>query len=213
MQNLYYFFDILVHLDHYLVSFVALYGNWTYLIVMAVIFCETGLIVTPFLPGDSLLFMLGSIAAQPTEPLNAVPLLVLLVLAAFFGNQVNYTAGRIIGPRLFAREHLRFINKQNLLKAHAFYEKHGGKTIIFARFMPIIRTFVPFVAGLSTMEWHQFIFYNGISAILWVASLLGFGYFFGSLPIIKDHFSWVVYGIIIISLLPSLAGVLCRKKV
>ena len=212
MQNLHYFFDMVVHLDRYLVAFVADYGSWTYWLVTAIIFCETGLIVTPFLPGDSLLFVLGTIAAQPTEPLNAIALLLLLVSAAFLGNQVNYAVGRIVGPRLFAREKVRFINKHNLLKAHAFYEKHGGKTIIFARFMPIIRTFVPFVAGLSTMEWHNFMLYNAVSAMLWVGCLLGFGYFFGSLPFIKDHFSLVVYGIVILSLLPSLVGVLCRNK-
>ncbi|OGV52232.1 MAG: hypothetical protein A3F46_02515 [Legionellales bacterium RIFCSPHIGHO2_12_FULL_42_9] len=203
---------MLIHLDSYLVSFVAEYGSWTYLVVTAVIFCETGLIVTPFLPGDSLLFALGTIAAQPTKPLNAIVLFVFLASAAFFGNQVNYAVGRVIGPRLFARDHLRFINKQNLLKAHAFYEKHGGKTIVFARFMPIIRTFVPFVAGLSAMEWYKFMLYNGVSAILWVGSLLGFGYFFGSLPIIKDHFALVVYGIVIVSLLPSLVGILLSKE-
>lgn len=212
MQNLHYFLTILLHLDTYLVSFVAEYGSWTYLVVTAIIFCETGLIVTPFLPGDSLLFALGTLAAQPTEPLNAVGLFVLLASAAFLGNQVNYGVGRMIGPRLFAHEHLRFINKQNLLKAHAFYEKHGGKTIVFARFMPIIRTFVPFVAGLSAMEWHKFMLYNGASALLWVGSLVGFGYFFGSLPFIKDHFSLVVYGIVIVSLIPSLAGLVCRNK-
>ncbi len=212
MQHLHYFFDSLIHLDHYLVSFVAAYGHWTYWVVTAVIFCETGLVVVPFLPGDSLLFALGVIAAQPTEPLSGLVLLFLLMLAAFLGNQVNYLIGRMIGPRLFARDHLRFINRQNLLKAHAFYEKHGGQTIIFARFMPVIRTFVPFVAGLSAMEWHQFMLYNGVSAILWVSSLLGFGYFFGSFPFVKEHFSLVVYGIVAVSLLPSLVAVVCRNK-
>ena len=212
MDHLYYFLNSLIHLDTYLVALIAEYGSWTYLLVTLVIFCETGLIVTPFLPGDSLLFALGTLAAQPSEPLNALVLCALLMFAAFLGNQVNYWVGSLIGPRLFGQAHLRFINKQNLLKAHAFYEKHGGKTVIFARFMPIIRTFVPFVAGLSTMQWHKFMLYNGISAVLWVGSLLGTGYFFGSLPIIKDHFSIVVYGIVMVSLLPFLVTVVRGEK-
>ena len=212
MQNLQYFFDIVIHLDRYLVAFVAEYGSWTYLAVTLVIFCETGLVVTPFLPGDSLLFALGAIAAHPAEPLNIMVLLGLLMAAAFLGNQVNYGVGRLIGPRLFAREHLHFINKQNLLKAHQFYETHGGITLIFARFMPIIRTFVPFVAGLSAMQWKKFTLYNGLSAMLWIGSLLGAGYFFGSLSIVKDHFSLVVYGIVIVSLLPSAFTVMRSSK-
>ena len=212
MEHLSYFFDVMIHLDRYLVAFVADYGQWSYLAVMAVIFCETGLIVTPFLPGDSLLFALGSLAAQPSEPLNALFLFFLLVAASFIGNQVNYYVGRWIGPRVLSEKGSRWINQANLRRAHAFYEKHGGKTIIFARFMPIIRTFVPFVAGVSTMQWRQFTVYNVVSAIIWIGCLLGAGYFFGSLPWIKDHFNWVIYGIIIVSLMPSVFAVLFQKR-
>lgn len=207
-----YVLDVLLHLDQSLVTFVGDYGNWTYVVVAAVIFCETGLVVTPFLPGDSLLFALGALAARPEKPLSALVLLGLLVLAAFLGNQLNYLIGKSVGPHIFSKQRLRFINKKNLLKAHEFYETHGGATIIFARFMPVIRTFVPFVAGISEMRWTKFTIYNGVSAILWVASLLGAGYFFGSLPVIKDHFSLVVYGIVLVSLLPAVLSLLISKK-
>ena len=158
----------------------------------------------PFLPGDSLLFALGSISAHTQNPLNILILLPLLILASILGNQVNYLAGRSVGPKIFSMKKHWLFNKEHLEKAHAFYEKEGGKTIIFARFMPIIRTFVPFVAGVSYMTAGLFNVYNISSAILWIGSLLGMGYFFGSLPIIRDHFSVVIYGIVVISLLPPI---------
>ncbi len=204
MDNLHYFLNCILHLDSYLISFVAAHGLWTYLVVFAIIFCETGLVVTPFLPGDSLLFALGSLAANVYNPINILILLPLLILASVLGNQVNYLIGRAIGPKIFTMKKSRLLNKKHLEEAHQFYEKHGGKTIILARFIPIIRTFVPFVAGVSYMSCNLFHAYNISSAMLWIGSLLGMGYFLGSLPFIKENFSIVIYGIIVISLLPPL---------
>ena len=204
MDNLHYFLNCILHLDTYLISFVAAHGLWTYLVVFAIIFCETGLVVTPFLPGDSLLFALGSLAANVYNPINILILLPLLILASVLGNQVNYLIGRAIGPKIFTMNKSRLLNKKHLEEAHQFYEKHGGKTIILARFIPIIRTFVPFVAGVSYMSRNLFHIYNISSAMLWIGSLLGIGYFLGSLPFIKENFSIVIYGIIVISLLPPL---------
>ena len=202
MEQIGYLLQCMLHLDSYLISFVAAHGLWTYLVVFIVIFAETGLVITPFLPGDSLLFALGSLAANVQSPINILVLLPLLILASVLGNQVNYLIGRAIGPRIFSENCSRFINKKYLEEAHQFYEKHGGKTIIFARFIPIIRTFVPFVAGISYMSIHLFNFFNISSAALWIGSLLGMGYFLGSLPFIKENFSIVIYGIIFVSLLP-----------
>ena len=211
MDNIQYALNCILHLDTYLISFVAAHGLWTYLVVFSVIFCETGLVVTPFLPGDSLLFALGSIAAQAQNPLNILLLLPLLIIASILGNQVNYMIGRTIGPNVFSDKRPGLINKKYLEEAHQFYEKHGGKTIILARFIPIIRTFVPFVAGVSYMSAPLFQVYNISSAVLWIGSLLGMGYFLGSFSIIKNNFSMVIYGIIIISLLPPLFTLLYHR--
>lgn len=196
--------NYVLHIDTYLIDFVSNYGMWAYLVLFLVIFSETGLIVAPFLPGDSLLFAVGSLAAHPDSSLNILILLGLLIVAASLGNQVNYSVGRFIGPRVFTARQSWFLNKKYLEQAHQFYEKNGGKTIIMARFIPIIRTFAPFVAGVSYMSVQQFSFYNLLSAILWVGSLLGFGYYLGTFPIIKDNFSIVIYVIIAISLTPPL---------
>jgi membrane-associated protein len=202
---------VILHLDTYLISFLAAHGLWTYLVVFLVIFCETGLVVTPFLPGDSLLFVLGSIAAQSESPLNILILLPLLIIASILGNQVNYTLGRIVGPKIFTMNRSWLINQKHLTSAHQFYETHGGKTIILARFIPIIRTFAPFVAGISYMSYKQFYTYNIGSAVLWISSLLGMGYFLGSLPFIKSNFTLVIYGIIVISLIPPACGFLYQR--
>lgn len=211
MEHLHYFINLVLHLDTYLVSFVASHGAWIYLVVFLVIFCETGLVVTPFLPGDSLLFALGSIAAQTQAPLNILILLPWLIFASILGNQVNYLIGRAIGPKIFSVNRPWLINQKNLLEAHQFYEKHGGKTIILARFIPIIRTFAPFIAGISYMSIKLFNFFNIGSAVLWISTLLGMGYFLGSLPFIKANFTIVIYGIIILSLLPPLLTYLRHK--
>lgn len=212
MNYLQHLIDMILHIDVYLNSFVTLYGFWTYLILFMVIFCETGLIVTPFLPGDSLLFAAGSIAAQPGNSLQILILFALLFSASVLGNQINFWVGRAIGPKIFTANSSWFFNKKYLDEAHAFYEKHGGKTIIFARFIPIIRTFAPFIAGIGRMNQLHFSVYNIVSALLWIGSLLSFGYFLGSLPVIKEHFSLVIYGVVFISLLPPIVTFMARKS-
>jgi membrane-associated protein len=204
MDYLHQLFSTLLHIDVYLNQFVTSYGFLTYLALFLVIFCETGLVITPFLPGDSLLFAAGSLAAQANNSINIVILFFLLFIASLLGNQINYLIGKAIGPRIFTAKSSWLLNKRYLEETHQFYEKHGGKTIILARFIPIIRTFAPFIAGIGAMYWLQFSFYNVISALLWIGSLLGLGYFLGSLPLIKDNFTCVVYGIVLISLLPTL---------
>lgn len=213
MDYLQHLINTILHIDIYLNTFVSTYGFWTYLALFAVIFCETGLIVTPILPGDSLLFAAGSIAAQPGNSLNIFILFALLLLASISGNQVNFLAGRALGPHIFASKRSWVLNKNHLKETHAFYEKHGGKTLIFARFLPVIRTFAPFVAGIGTMEVLQFTLYNLVSALLWIGSLLSLGYFLGSLPIVKDNFALVIYGVIALSLMPPLLALITRKSV
>lgn len=211
MSVLYPFIDYILHIDVYLNAFVSNYGFWTYLALFLIIFCETGLIVTPFLPGDSLLFAAGSIAAQPGNSLNSIYLFLLLTLASILGNQVNFLIGRLIGPRVFTAKDSWLLNKKHIENAHRFYNQHGGKTLILARFLPIIRTFAPFIAGIGKMNMLRFSLYNCSSAILWIGSLLGLGYFLGSLTIVKEHFTVVIYGIIVISLLPAVIAYFTRK--
>ncbi len=200
--------QILLHIDQYLFSFVSTYGAWTYTVLFMIIFCETGLVITPFLPGDSLLFAAGSIAATAgQQTLNHGLLFILLITASIIGNQINYFIGRWAGPHL-----LWMINKKHLAKTHAFYEKHGGKTILLGRFLPIIRTIVPFVAGMSEMRLMTFTIYNVVSAIVWIGSLLYAGYFFGSLPWVKDNFSLVIYGIVVVSVMPAVVGVISGSR-
>ena len=194
MQILQTIFEAIIHLDSQLLAFVAKHGVWTYFLVFLVIFCETGLVIIPFLPGDSLLFALGSVAAQSSQPLNILLLLVLLSAAAIIGNQVNYILGRYFGVRLFSR----WINPRHLQQAHDFYERYGAVTLVFARFTPILRTFAPFVAGISNMGLGRYTLYNFISGALWVVSLLLLGYFFGSLPVVATHFSRVDYSVFLL---------------
>lgn len=212
METIQQLFQYIIHIDTYLVAFVANYGIWTYAALFAIIFCETGLVVTPFLPGDSLLFAAGSIAAQPESGISIQLMFLMLCLAATLGNKLNYTIGRIVGPRIFTAKSSWLFNQRHLEEAHKFYETHGGKTIIFARFIPIIRTFAPFVAGIAAMSLRSFTLHNLISGILWTGSLLAAGYFFGSLPIIKDNFAIVIYSIIGISLLPALFAAISHRK-
>lgn len=201
----------LLHIDTHLIAFVATYGPLTYLALFLIVFCETGLIVMPFLPGDSLLFAAGSIAATTDDALNIQLLFVLLFIASILGNKLNYLIGKKIGPRIFSAKESWLLNKKHLIEAHQFYEKHGGKTIIIARFIPIIRTFAPFVAGVGYMGWRQFSLYNIFSALLWVGSLLSAGYFFGNLPFVKNNFTMVIYGIVAVSFLPPVIGLIYRK--
>ncbi|WED43787.1 DedA family protein [Legionella cardiaca] len=211
MEQLQHLLNYVLHIDTYLFSFVSSYGVWTYLVLFAIIFCETGLVVLPFLPGDSLLFASGSVAAQSGASLDIFLLFGLLVLASITGNQLNYSIGKMVGPQVFSRSNSRLLNKKYLQKTHLFYEKHGGKTIIFARFIPIIRTFAPFVAGIGYMNRSQFFLYNITSATLWIGSLIWLGYFVGALPFVKNNFTLVIYGIIILSLLPPVLTFFFRK--
>jgi membrane-associated protein len=193
--------DILLHLDAYLNEIINNYGLLTYIILFLVIFCETGLVVTPFLPGDSLLFVLGTLAAS--GDINLIAIGTILMIAAITGNMVNYLIGRWLGPKIFSGQKIRFLRQDYLQRTHEFYEKHGGKTIIIARFIPIIRTFAPFVAGIGSMTYPRFLLYNIIGCVAWVTLCLASGYWFGNIPIVKDNFSAVVLGIIFISLLPA----------
>ena len=191
--------DLFLHLDRHLAEIIAGYGGWTYLILFAVVFLETGIVATPFLPGDSLLFAAGTFAALGSLDLGFT--ILLLSVAAILGDTVNYWIGRKIGPRVF-RENYRFLNRKHLEKTHAFYEKHGGKTIVIARFLPIIRTFAPFVAGIGTMSYRRFIAYNVVGGIAWVLGFVLLGYFFGNLPVVRKNFSLVILAIIVLSIMP-----------
>ena len=201
MDIIIYFIDFLIHLDKYLPVIIKSFGIWAYVIVFLVLFCETGLVITPILPGDSLLFALGSFAALGA--LNIEVLLILLCIAAISGDTVNYAIGHIVGPKVFLYENGRFFKKEYLQKTREFYEKYGGITIIIARFIPIIRTFAPFVAGIGAMAYSKFILYNIFGGIAWVCLFLMGGYFFGNIPSVKNNFTLVVIVIIVISVLPG----------
>ena len=192
--------DLFLHLDQHLNEIIQTYGVWSYAILFSIIFMETGLVVTPFLPGDLLLFAAGTFAGMGS--LNIWILFISLSFAAIIGDTVNYWIGHYIGPRAFSGN-VRFLKKEHLDRTHAFYEKHGGKTIILARFIPIIRTFAPFVAGIGAMSYGHFISYNIIGGVLWVGIFVFMGYFFGNLPFVQEHFGVVVIAIILISVLPA----------
>ena len=192
--------EYILHLDKFLGQIIQQYGTWTYLLLFLVIFMETGFVVTPFLPGDSLIFAAGTFAGMGY--LNIAILFIVLCAAAILGDTVNYWIGHYIGPRAFSGN-IRFLKKEYLDRTHAFYEKHGGKTIIIARFIPIIRTFAPFVAGVGAMTYGKFITYNVVGGVLWVALFTFLGYFFGSLPFVRDNFTFVILAIVFISVLPA----------
>ena len=203
--------DFILHIDDHLVRIVSDYKTWTYLILFLIIFAETGFVVTPFLPGDSLLFAAGAIIANPESGLNIFLMCILLIVAAISGDLVNYHIGRYIGPKAFSGRY-RFLKKEYLQKTQSFYDKYGGKTIIYARFVPIVRTFAPFIAGIGTMSYRKFASYNIIGGILWISSFLFLGYFFGGIPVIKDNFSYVIFGIIILSILPPVIELIREKR-
>jgi membrane-associated protein len=209
MELVYYFVDFFLHLDRHLAEVIAQYGVWTYALLFLIVFLETGLVVTPFLPGDSLLFAAGAFCALGA--LDLWPLFFLLVAAAILGDTVNYAIGHYLGPKVFHYEKSRFFNPDHLRKTHAFYEKYGGKTIIIARFVPIVRTFAPFVAGIGAMNYRKFLAYNVVGAFLWVVICLFAGYFFGNLPFVKKNFSLVILAIIIISILPAVVEYLRHR--
>lgn len=201
--------DFFLHLDKYLQVIVQNYGTLTYIILFLIIFVETGVVIMPFLPGDSLLFAVGALSAQ-NNTLNIIGIWILLLIAAIAGDTLNYWIGKWIGPKVFEKNY-RFIKKEYLQKTQSFYEKHGGKTIILARFIPIIRTFAPFVAGIGTMNYGKFIFYNVIGGLVWVTSFLLLGYFFGNLPFVKSNFTLVIFGIVGLSILPPVYEFLKHK--
>ena len=207
--------DFILHSDRHLLDFVSAYGPWVYGLLFLIVFAETGFVVTPFLPGDSLLFATGALAA--TGALNAPTAFSLLATAAFTGNAVNYTVGRLVGPRVFsATDHRgishRLLNRDHLKRAHAFFEQYGGKAVILGRFVPIVRTFVPFVAGAAAMRSHAFAFFNLIGAVGWVGLCLGAGLLFGNVPIVKENFSLVTIGIVAVSLLPMAVEFLRHRR-
>ena len=198
--------DFILHVDVHLKELFEHYGVWVYAILFLIIFCETGLVVFPFLPGDSLLFVAGALAAIGEGGMNIWTLIGVLLAAAILGNMVNYQIGRLLGPKVFHWENSRFFNKAALVKTHAFYEKHGGKTLVISRFLPLFRTFAPFVAGIGAMNYSRFTFFNLIGAASWVVSLTLAGYFFGNLPWVQKNLSVVIVGIIAISMIPVLVG-------
>jgi len=204
------FIDLILHLDKHLAVLVQHYGTWIYAILFAIIFSETGFVVTPFLPGDSLLFVAGALAAL--GGMNIGVLLAVLIAAAAMGNMLNYQIGRFLGPKVFHWQGSRFFNRGALDKTHAFYDKHGGKTLVISRFLPLFRTFAPFVAGIGAMSYPRFTFFNLIGAVSWVGSLTLAGYFFGNLPWVQTNLSVVILGIIALSLVPVAIGWWQQRK-
>jgi membrane-associated protein len=212
MELISWFIDVVLHLDKHLTELVADYHIWVYLILFLIIFCETGLVVTPFLPGDSLLFAVGALAAvDQTGTLDATWVWILLTFAAVLGNEVNFRVGRMVGPRAFGGG-LRWLKQDYLVRTQGFYEKHGGKTIILSRFIPIIRTFAPFVAGVGQMRRRRFAAYNVAGGFAWVTMFVWGGYQFGNVPLVKENFGLVTIGIVVVSVLPVVWGLLTKPK-
>jgi membrane-associated protein len=203
--------DFVLHIDQHLVEIVSDYKTWTYAILFLIIFAETGFVVTPILPGDSLLFAAGAIIAKPETGLNIFFAFLLLAIAAVLGDLVNYHIGKAVGHKAFSGK-IRFLKAEYLQRTQEFYKKHGGKTIIYARFIPIVRTFAPFVAGIGTMTYRRFAAYNVIGGIAWVGIFLFLGYFFGGIPVIRQNFTYVIFAIIIVSVLPPIIEVFRNKK-
>jgi membrane-associated protein len=203
------FIDVMLHLDVHLSSTITEYGAWTYLILFLIVFCETGLIVTPFLPGDSLLFAAGAFAGK--GDLSLALLMVLLIVAGILCDALNYSIGRYLGPKVLKRERW-FLKKEYLLKTQDFYQRYGGKTIVIARFVPIIRTFAPFLAGVGRMTYSRFALFNVSGAVLWVVLFCGAGFWFGNIPVVKKNFTLVIFAIIVISVMPAVIEVVKSKK-
>ena len=206
-----FFIDFILHIDRHMIDIVQDYHLWAYAILFLIIFCETGLVVTPFLPGDSLLFVAGAITALPGIPLQIEILILVLLAAAFLGDSCNYMIGHFFGKRLFGNPHSKIFKQEYLEKTHAFFRKYGGKTIIIARFVPIVRTFAPFVAGMGKMHYYYFMLYNVLGAVLWVVLFCLLGYFFGDLPVVQENLKLFLLAIIIVSLLPALIEIVRVK--
>lgn len=212
MEYIHYIVDFILHIDVHLTELVAQYGVWIYAILFLILFCETGLVVTPFLPGDSLLFVAGALAALPSNSLDVHVMVFLMVVAAVAGDAVNYTIGRLFGAKLFANPNSKIFRRSYLEQTHKFYEKHGGKTIILARFVPIVRTFAPFVAGMGRMSYRHFAAYNVIGALIWVLLLTYAGYLFGNVPFVQNNLKFVIVAIIVVSVLPAIIEVIRHRK-
>ena len=209
MEILSNFVSLFIHLDDHINTIITNYGTWTYLILFIIIFCETGLVVTPFLPGDSLLFVVGALSVSGA--LNVFSLIIILTLAAILGDSANYFVGKKFAPQIFGKKKIPFLKQEYLDRTHAYFQRYGGKTIIIARFVPIVRTFAPFLAGVGTMTYPKFLAYNIFGAILWVCVGVFSGYFFGNLQFVKDNFTLVILAIIVISLLPAVFEY-CRER-
>lgn len=201
--------DFVIHVDVHLDLLIQTYGLWTYAILALIIFSETGFVVTPFLPGDSLLFAAGALAVKGV--LSPFILLLLLSASAVLGNTLNYWIGYLIGPNILLKKNIRFVNREYLQRAHRYFETYGGRTIIFARFLPIFRTFVPFIAGICSMSYGLYMLYNFVAGVLWVGLFVFTGYYFGNLPVVRNNFSLVIVGIIAVSLLPAVIELVRRK--
>jgi membrane-associated protein len=204
--------EVFLHLDDHLNAWAEQLGPWLYAVLFGIVFCETGLVVTPFLPGDSLLFAVGALASIEGSPIRLPLLLVLLSVAAIAGDSANYAIGLRLGPKVFRRTDSRFLNRNHLLRTQAFYEKHGGKTIVLARFVPIVRTFAPFVAGIGRMSYPRFAFFNVAGGIAWVTIFLFAGYLFGQTPVVQRNFQVVILGIIVVSVLPVLVEMVRARR-
>ncbi|WP_182057495.1 DedA family protein [Pantoea sp. ME81] len=212
MEFIHFLIDFILHIDVHLAELVAQYGVWIYAILFLILFCETGLVVTPFLPGDSLLFVAGALAALPGNDLNVHLMVTLLVIAAILGDAVNYTIGRLFGEKLFSNPNSKIFRRSYLDKTHAFYDRHGGKTIILARFVPIVRTFAPFVAGMGHMSYRHFALFNVTGALLWVLLFSYAGYLFGDLPVVQENLKLLIVGIIVVSILPGVIEVWRHRR-
>lgn len=212
MEFIHYIVDFILHIDVHLTELVAQYGVWVYAILFLILFCETGLVVTPFLPGDSLLFVAGALAALPSNSLDIHLMVLLMVVAAVAGDALNYTIGRLFGNKLFSNPNSKIFRRSYLEQTHKFYEKHGGKTIILARFVPIVRTFAPFVAGMGRMSYRHFAAYNVIGALFWVLLLTYAGYLFGNVPFVQNNLKFVIVAIIVVSVLPAIFEVIRHRK-
>lgn len=211
MDVLKYLLDLVLHLDKHLNALGGQLGGWLYVLLFLVIFCETGLVVTPFLPGDSLLFAIGALAATPNSVLNVHVVVVVLSVAAILGDTVNYWIGKKVGPAVFRSDTSRLFDRRHLDRTARFYARYGAKTIIIARFVPIVRTFAPFVAGIGAMHYPRFLIYNVAGGVLWIASMTYAGYAFGNIPFVKKNFSLVVLGIVFVSLLPAVTEILRER--
>ncbi|EMS71090.1 DedA family protein [Ruminiclostridium cellobioparum] len=210
MDIIYTLLDFIINLDKHLTELINNFGGFTYVILFLIIFCETGLFMAPFLPGDSLIFVVGALSASGT--MNIWLITGVLIAAAVIGDTVNYHIGKFLGPRIFKKQNVRFLNRKHLDKAHEFYRKHGGKTVIMARFIPVIRTFAPFVAGMGSMSYGRFILYNIAGGVAWVSICVASGYFFGNIPVVSENFTLVILAIIGISLLPVVITWLANRR-